>query len=181
MTLRKLQYNYFKPQNYYLRLVTFFVLVASTSTITFILLAGKNLSPELILLKFISILFLLLLVSVFLEYFLRGEYMGPLEIYDIENFTNEFLKKMYEGEQVSKYFLDFDQKSKKRIKSLLGKNRHYFISSISKREKTYQITLVHSSKFFVYLFFRFSPLGKSALRRMVVRSVKGKLKIIYLH
>jgi hypothetical protein len=90
-----IHYTHMKPQNYYNRLFLFFILISFSLTLVYYKLGIVN-DFYTFLLRFILILLLILSLSAFLEYRIKSDYMGPLEVYDVEREFKRFLDEGYE-------------------------------------------------------------------------------------
>jgi len=173
--MKKIVYNYLKPQNYYNRLFTFFMIISISLTFA---LVGFDIDFEVFLLKFFVICFLLLAISVFVEMFNHGEYMSPIEVYDVEFFFNEFMMSVYDGRRRRQltFFNKYDHKSKKKFDNLFDKNKRYLLSTIIKHDKVYELTFINEKKMAEYFLFKF--LIRRAIHRMEIRKIKNQFKIV---
>jgi len=174
--MKKILYSHLKPQNYYNHLLTFFIVIALT--LTFSLVEFEIKSLELFFIKFFIILFLLLFISVLMEYFYKSEYMNPIEISKVESFTNIFLRKASSFKKYEKYFSKYDHKSKNNFKKIFKKNRWFFVSSIRKHKKIYEVTIINENRMLIFLLLRF--FGKGGVHKIFLKYIKNDLKIVRL-
>lgn len=119
---------------------------------------------------------LLFSIAVLVEFFYRGDYMSPLEVYDIEKFFNEFIEDVYSKGDIDKYFNKYDHRSKKEFQKIFGKKARYFLSTIRKVDNFYEVSVINERKMLEYYFIRF--LGHGAVHKMHIRKVNGSFKII---
>lgn len=172
---RRLAHNYLRPQNYYNRLMTFFLLISIL--LTFSLVRFTITTLDFFLFKIFVIFFLLVLISVLVEFFYKGEYMSPLEVYDLEVFYNIVYEDInYNTSDLNHYFNSYDLKTRKKFDMVFHKKKKYILSSISKRDDIYQIVIINDMKLMQFFFVRFL-LGK-AMHKLFVKKVKGDFKII---
>lgn len=172
--MRKITHNYLKPQHYYNRLFLFFVIISITLTLT---LNRWKLNISLIdiyLLQATVFFFLLMAISVFVEHFKKGEYMGPLEIYDVEQFFRTFQRGVYSGD-INKYLHKYDHKTKTNLEHVLNKKVKFFLSTIRKIDGVYELTIINEHKFYQYFIIKF--LAKRAIHKLYVKLEKGEFKI----
>jgi hypothetical protein len=172
--MRKIHYNYLKPQNYYNRLLTFFLIIGFSLTIFLIKLEEETM--ETFLLKFIVIVFLMILIAIAIEFFYTGEYMNPLEVYDLEHFFLEFLSKTEKKGEIEKFFNKYDSKTKSKFKKTFLHKRRYFLSSIRKNKNTYELTLIDEKKLAEYFILKF--LVKKAIHKIFIKKLNEEFKII---
>jgi len=182
MKKKSLLFNSLKPQNYYFRLFIFFTIVSFT--LTLFLFKFETYFLDLFLLKFIIIFFLLMLIAVLVEYFHLGEYMFPIESYEVEIFFKNFLDKLkensFEENSFEEFFNRFDLKTKKKIKQFTKKrNKIYFISSIRKIKNKYEIVFINELTLFRYFFFKFFI--KSGIHKAYMKKINDELKIIKIN
>ncbi len=177
--MKKLHYVYLKPQHYYAHLFFFFVLAALILSFR-IVYHYRKFDASIFLINFVVILFLLLLIAAFAEFFWRGEYMNPLEVYDVEKFFNAFMRYVYSDrvEEVDTFFNKYDSKSKAKFEKVFSKNKKFLLSSIRKQGKIYEIVFIDQTRIMTYFLIRF--LSKRAIHKMQVREVKGDLKIVWV-
>lgn len=170
-------YNYLKPQHYYLHLFLFFSILSFS--LTFSLFEMEKVSLDLFLFQFIIIFFLLIAISALVEHFYKGEYMGPLEIYDVESFFNDFLK-YSQKEKIfnDKYFNKYDSKSRQVFSELFKGHKIYFLSSIRKNQGVYEITFIDEIKFTLFFVIKF--LIRHPIHKVYVQKNHNKYKIIRL-
>ena len=172
---RRLTHNYLRPQNYYNRLITFFLIMSIL--LTFSLVRFTITTLDFFFFKILVIFFLLIMISVMVEYFYKGEYMSPLEIYDVEVFYNIVYEDMnFDTNDLNHYFNTYDLKTRKTFNKIFRKGRKYILSSISKRDGIYEIVIINDRKLLQFFFVRFL-LGK-AMHKLFVKKVKGDFKII---
>lgn len=177
MNIKKIHYNHLKPQNYYNRLLTFFLIIGFITTLT---LVGFNLdNMELFLLKYIIILFLLLCVAVVIEFFYRSDYMNPIEIFEIESFFNVFRHNLRtDSIEFDNFFNKYDVKSKKVLEKMKKKKTRLLLSSIRKHGDVYEVTFFDERKMLEFYIVKF--LAKGGVHKMFIKDIKGKLRIIRL-
>ena len=171
---KRTNYNYTKPSNYYNHLLTFFAIISLT--LTFSLVKFEIESIEIFFLKFIIIIFLLLFISVLIEFFYRSEYMNPIEIFKVENFSNKFLKSISKNKDYEKYFNKYDTKSKKKINKIFDKKSNFYLSSIRKHKKIYEVTIINEKNLLVFLISRF--FGRTGVHKLFLENQGKKFKII---
>ena len=171
--MRKISYNYIKPQNYYNHLLTFFTFVALSLTFSLVQFNIEYL--EIFFLKFIIILFLILFVSVLIEFFYMSEYIGPIEIYNVEKFINRFLKKIHVKDH-SKFFNKYDIKSKKKFEKIFNSKDDFFISSIRKHKQIYEITIINQRDEFLFIIARL--FGRKGVHKLFLENHGKQFKII---
>ncbi len=172
--MRKITHNYLKPQHYYNRLFIFFLIISITLTLT---LNRWDLNLDFLdkyLLQATIFFFLLMTISVFIEQFHKGEYMGPLEVYDVENFFKKFQKAVYTND-VNKYLHKYDHKSKLNLEHILTKKTKFFLSTIRKIDNVYELTIINQHKFYQYFLIKF--FAKKAIHKLYVKIEKGEFKI----
>ena len=131
---------------------------------------------EVFLLQFFIILFLLLTIAAIVEFFYLGEYMNPMQTYEIQHFMYSFLDSLNHRNSLEKYFNKYDVKTRQKIHKLLQRDRIYTLSSIRKHKHTYEITLLDEKKVFRYFFIHFF-LGK-IIYRVYIRKHDGDWKIV---
>lgn len=175
--MRKIHYNYLKPQNYYNRLLTFFLIIGLSLTIFLIKIEEETL--ETFLLKFIVIIFLIILMAVLIEFFYKGEYMNPLEVYDIEQFYLELLDITKKEDSIEKFFNKYDSKTKNKYKQIFLHKRKYFLSSIRKNKNTYELTIIDEKKLAEYFILKF--LIRKAIHKLFIKELNTGLKIIRIN
>ncbi|MFW5705095.1 MAG: hypothetical protein ACOCXG_04615 [Nanoarchaeota archaeon] len=176
--MRKLNFNYLKPQHYYSRIMTLYMFIALSFTIFLVGFSFSNL--DVFLLKFIIILFELICLAVLIEFFSRGEYMNPLEYYDVEFFFDEFIGKvMKNSESAKNYISKYNSKALKTAKKIfLNSNQRFCLSSVKKKGKYYHIIFFNEKKLFYFYFLKF--LVYKPLHKIVVLRTNGKFKIVSL-
>ena len=175
--MRKLSYTYLKPQNYYNRLFTFFLIVAITLTIT---LAGFSLANiESFILKFVVISFLLLVFAVLIEFTQVGDYMTPLEIFDIESFANKFLYDVkLRNIDYDFYFLKYTPNVVKKFDFFTEKANSLVLSSIKKKDETYTLTFIDVNKMAAFHIAHF--LAIKSLKRIHIKRYGSSYKIVHI-
>ncbi|MCA9495607.1 MAG: hypothetical protein KC589_01585 [Nanoarchaeota archaeon] len=172
---RRLTHNYLRPQNYYNRLITFFLLISIL--LTFSLVRFTITSLDFFLFKIMVIFFLLVLIAVLVEFFYKGDYMSPLEVYDIEVFYNRICEDLnYDLGDLDKYFNSYDLKTRKNFDKIFHKRKNYILSSISKRDNIYKIVLINNQKLLQFFFIRFF-LGQT-MHKLYVKKIKDDFKVI---
>lgn len=175
MKNRKTSHIFVKPQNYYNHLLTFFFIISFVLTLTLSIRLGFS-GLEIFLLQFFVILFLLLSIGVLIEFYNLGEYMNPLETYEIQHFIYSFLDTYHHKKSVEDYFNKYDAKTRKNLIKLLDRDRVYSLSSIRKYKRTYQVTLLDERKVFRYFLIHFF-LGK-IIYRVHIQKHNDSWKII---
>ncbi len=170
---------YTKPHYYYGRLIIFFLLISLI--LSFSLMFFQKNTVELFILKYFIILFLILTMSVFIEFFYKSEYISPYEITLLENFFRKFLLDAYSNSKdlESDFFNKYDLKTKRKFKELFNTKNHYFLSSIRKDGQIYEITFINKTKmfeFFLLSFLRFFI--KDSIHRIFVRKINNHYKIV---
>lgn len=171
--MRKISHNYLKPQHYYNRLFIFFAIISVSLTLS--LNRGINWDYiDFFLLQVVVFFFLLMTISVIVEHFKKGEYMGPLEIYDVEHFFKKFQHSVYTGD-IEKYIHKYDHKSKANLENVLNKKMKFFLSTIRKIDGVYELTIINEHKFYQYFIIKF--LARKAIHKLYVKHEKGGFKI----
>lgn len=174
---KKLHYIYLKPQNYYNRLFTFFLLIGFSLTFFLMNLVRIELSLELFLLHFISLVFLLLVFAVIIEYFYLGEYMTPHERLDIMIFINQLLENYEDKKHIDSFVNKYNHKTLKFLKnSLYGKKKRFVISNFRKVNSKIIVTLLDDRKVLTYFFIKF--LSKKAVLTLYLHKEKNSYKVI---
>jgi len=161
----KLHNTYIKPQNYFNKLFIFFTLISLSLTLSLIGFDFSNM--DIFMLKFVIIYFMLLSIAVFIEFYNLGDYMGPLEIFDVENFYLEFINNIKDANKLE-FVHKYDYKSKKVLEKLQKENAKYFLSTIKKKKKMYEITFINQKKmagFFIVKFLVKNPMHKAFVTR----------------
>lgn len=178
--MKKLIFNYLKPQNYYFRLFIFFTII--TLILAFSMGNFKLVDFDLFVLRFFLIYFLLLFIAVAIEFLHSGEYISPLKIYDLEFFFNSFLKDLKENKKhldiiFENYFNKYDSKSKQILKKLFSSRyKIYFLSSIRKEKGVYILTFINKLTLFRYFFIRFFI--KQGIHKAYIKEINHNFKII---
>lgn len=173
--MRRISYNYLKPQHYYNRLFTFFSLISIS--LTFALVGFVIDDVELFILKTFLVFFLLIMFAVLIEFYTRGEYMSPLEVYDIENFYNNLASDYGSTRFEHKhYFNKYDHKSKKKFFETFHGKDNYILSSIKKEGEVYTLSVIDIRKMLLFQFFRF--LIRKAIHKVHVKKFKHSYKVI---
>lgn len=176
--MKRVIYNKLKPTNYYNHLFTFFGFMSIVLTLTLVGFT-ETFSIELFLLKFIVIFFLLLFISVAIEFLYKGEYIAPHTFYDLEIFFNEFLDEIHELGHFEKFFYKYDAKSKKRFNRIFKKHKiNFFLSSIRRHGNTFELSFIDEVKMMEFFFVKF--LIKHGVHKMEIKKFNGKFKIIRL-
>lgn len=177
MKKKRLFHNYLKPHHYYSRLFTFFMIVSVLLTLTLVQFTIESL--DLFLLKVIVIMFLILVIAVVIEFFSGGEYMNPLEIYDLEYFYgNLFYDFLLQDKSFSQNFLKYTSLESRFIQTFSPKRR-YFLSTIRKQgDGVYLLSVIDERKLFEYFFVKF--LVRKAVHKLTVKKFKGGYKIIHI-
>lgn len=175
--IKKINYNYLKPQNYYNRLFTFFFIAAFMLTLT---LVGFSISDfEDFLLKLVVILFLLMLIAVLIEYKNRSEYMSPLEVYDVENYYKRFYLSIRDGKNMDLFFHKYNIKTKRKLDPFIRKRSNFVLSNIRKENEVYEITVIDINKLAAFHFLKFFI--RKAIYRIYVKEFDGSFKIILIN
>jgi purine-cytosine permease-like protein len=179
--MKKIIFNYLKPQKYYLRLLNFFILISFSLVLTII---SFNLNYilenfDLFLLKFIVIFFIILIISSIIEFlFYRGRYISPIEVYDLEYFFNDFKNdiKNKEINLLDKYFLKYNIKAKKNFFDKI-KHHNYYLSSIRKmNDEEYELIIIDEVRFLEFFLFRF--LISVPIIKLYIKKINKEYKII---
>jgi len=174
--MKKISNNYLKPQHYYNRLFFFFLLLSISLTITFNHADLSLISIDTYLLQTIIFFFLLMTISVFIEHFHKGDYISPIEVYDVEMFFKNFQKDLYKSE-LKNYIHKYDYKTKQNIENIvLRKKVKFFLSTIRKESDVYELTIINEYKFFQYFLIKF--LVKKAIHKLFIKKIKNEFKII---
>lgn len=111
-----------------------------------------------------------------IEYFKRGEYMTPLEVYDVMGFVHDLLDTKRSGGDVGHFFLRYTKKPKVLLDLLLCKRKYYSISTICKRGDFYEVTLLDEAKVLGFFFVKF--LSSQATLRLHIKEHGGSLMIV---
>lgn len=177
MNIRKLHYNYLKPQNYYNRLLTFFFIISFFMTLSLSRFNVDNLL--LFFIKYFIVLFFLLFVAVLIEYFYRGEYMNPIEVFEVETFFNIFKNNFKTNSfDFDIFFSRNDFRSKGVLSKLRDRKTRLILSSIRKHGELYEVTFFDEKKMLEYYVIRF--LARKGIHKMYIKEVRGQLRIIKL-
>lgn len=174
--MKKINHNHLKPNNYYTRLFIFFTIISLSLTFSLIGFTLENL--DLFLLKFIVIFFLIMCIASFIEFFNHGDYMSPLEVFDIDNFFNNLLNDI-KLEKTKYYINKYNYKTLKNFNTIFKSKKSFFLSSIKKQANTYELTFIDKNKFYKYFIFKF--LIRDAISKMIIKKIKGKFKIISIN
>ena len=174
--MKRIHYNYLYPPFYFSRLFFFFIGLSVLLTLQLIFLTSFTSSDFLTLV--IVLLFLLLSIGVLVEYSKKGEYMSPLEKYDVMGFVQELLESKRNREKLNDFFLRYTQKPKKSYEKLTSRNTYYMISTISKQGQYYEVTLLDQAQILRYFFIKF--LSKKATLHLRISKIDGELKVISL-
>ncbi len=176
--MKKLIFNHLKPQHYYFRLFLFFLIISCI--LAFSMLEFNFVDFETFILRVVVIFFLLLFIAVAIEFTNSGDYLSPLEIYDLEGFFRNFLDEISNNKNLDNifniYFNKYDNKSKKILIKIFSRYKKYFLSSIKKENDIYIITFINEFTLFRYFFFRF--LAKKGIHKIFVKIIKYEFKII---
>ena len=173
--MRKITNNYLKPQHYYNRLFIFFAIISIMLALTFNRWHVKLEFVDLFLLQVVVFFFMLMAISIIVEHFHKGEYMGPLEIYDVEHFFKQFQRSIY-VKNVDKYLHKYDYKTRLNLEDVLSKKVKFFLSSIRKIDGVYELTIINEHKFYQYFITKF--LVKKAIHKLYVKEIKGEFKVV---
>lgn len=174
--MKHLLFKYYRPLHYFNHLLTFFIIVALSLAIP--LTYFQKETVEYFFLNFLILFFLLLVLATMVEFFSRGDYIGPLELYDIQVFYKDFYDAAINKKSLLKeFFLTYDQKSKDRFIKVLPRAHGFLLSSIKKQNNVYEITLIDEKKLFEYFFLKF--LVRKAIHKLYVKKIKGEYKIIF--
>ena len=149
----------------------FFMFCIFSIFIIFFVVSSTD-SAEIVLLKFFSIMFLFMLVSVFIEISSSSEYMNPIDLVNLRCFFDNFIKN--KGKRL---FHKYDSKTKKRVKRLFDIGEKFNISSVIKRDRVYIISFhrdISNKNMFLGL-----VLGLRS-HKLYVKEIKGEFKIVRL-
>lgn len=125
----------------------------------------------------IMLLFILLLIAVAVEYFQKGEYMSPVEIYDVEHFYNRLIRELSKGTLNPDDFIHkYNSKAKAKFRKVFDSKKQHVLSSIRKKDDTYIITTIDAKRMMVFYFFRF--FSRKAINKIHVKEENDEYKII---
>lgn len=177
--MRKLVYNYIKPQNYYNRLVTFFAFVSIS--LAFSLVGFRVDDLDIFLLKFLIIFFFLISFAALLEFYYSGDYMGPLEVYDVEYFYKNLILEFRTSKEFDfhKYFHKYNLKCKESFCKVYDNRKVYTLSSIRKLNGTYTITVINANRMPIFSIplIRFI-VARGAIHKLYLKKFDNEFKII---
>lgn len=166
---KKITHNYVKNQEYYNILI--FILISVATLITIFLLKKNPINSQNFLLQIFILMFLIMTISTILEYIQVGEYMNPLEVYELKHFLKEFINHSTTKKTFStKYFNKYDLKSKKNFEKKFEKNKIYRLDKIKKHNEIYEIIFHKENKLNIF--------GKRI--KINIKKTKNKYKIIRL-
>lgn len=174
--MKRLHYNYLRPPFYFSRLLVFFLILSSLLSFQLIYFTSLKVADFLTIVIFL--LLLLLCVGSLVEFRRKGDYMSPLEMYDVMGFVHDMLDSKRRGNNLDEYFLRYTLKSKTAHRALLSKTRFYVISTISKQGEYYEVTLLDQAKVLGFLFVKF--LSKRATLHLRIRKIEGEFKVVSL-
>ncbi len=172
--MRRLHYSYLRPPFYFFKLFVFFFFLSGLLSFQIGFFLGFTAIDFFYLSIFL--LFLLMLVGSVVEYFKRGEYMTPLEVYDVMGFVHDLLDTKRSGGDVEHFFLRYTKKPKLLLDLLLSKRKYYSISTICKRGEFYEVTLLDEAKVLGFFFVKF--LSSKATLRLYIKEHNGSLRIV---
>jgi len=166
---KKIHYGNIIDKSYFSYI--FFMFCIFSIFIIFFIVSSTD-SAEIVLLKFFSVMFLFMLVSVFVEISSSSEYMSPIDLVNLRYFFDNFIKNKGEG-----LFHKYDSKTKKRIKKLFEVGEKFSISSVIKRDKVYIISFhrdISNNNMFLGL-----VLGLKS-HKLYVKEIRGEFKVVRL-
>ncbi len=157
-----------KPNNYYKHLFSFISLLSII--LTFITLHFKISYNLFIYLTYYFIL-LLILVTV-IELFNKGEYLSPLETYDLCEFVEKLIDDIKIGSKKPLKFINKYNPSYKKLQEIITKKEKLLLSNIKKSGDVYEITLLRENK--VILYFLSSYLGFHSVYKLHIKKEKNR-------
>lgn len=174
--MKRLHYTYLRPPFYFFKLFLFFFFLSGLLSLQLGLVLGFSAIDFFYL--GIFLLFLLMLVGCVVEYFKRGEYMSPLEMYDVMGFVHDMLDTKHQGGSIDNFFLRYTKKPKSLMQALVSKRRFYTISTICKKKDYYVVTLLDEAKVLGFFFVKF--LSSQATVRLYIKEHDNCFKIVRL-
>lgn len=167
--IKKIQFGNLVDRSYFSKL--FFVFVLISMILTWFLV-DMNDSRELVLIKFISIIFLLMLFSVFLEMPKNSEYISLIDSVDLRHFFRDFVREKGEG-----YAQKYDAVTQRKVKELFRKGKKFELSNIIKKEGIFILTFHRdvSKRNFIWGFL----LGFK-LHKLYVKDIGCEYKVVRL-
>lgn len=172
--MKRIHYNYLRPPFYYQRLFVFFLLLSALLSFQLIIFTQLSLADYFLIV--IVVLLLFLTIGAFIEYLKKGEYMSPLEVYDVVGFIKELQYARKHNDSLDEFFLSYVKKPKKVYSQFVNKKKKFTLSTIAKHNGFYEVTLLDEAKVVEYLFFRFFT--KKATIHLRLKKVKGEFKIV---
>lgn len=167
--VKKITHNYDKNKKYFNKLMIIMIIVSTI--ITLFLLKKNPVNTENFLLHLFIIMFLIMTISTILEYIQMGEYMNPLEIYEIKHFLKDFIhSSKYKQTFPKKYFNKYDSVSKKNFKKKFEKDKIYRLDKIKKHKDTYEVIFHKENNLNLF--------GRKI--KINIKKIKSKYKIIRL-
>lgn len=130
---------------------------------------------------FALVFILLVFISVGIEYFHRGHYLHPLEVYDIKFFFKQFLKDLEDDSfRYSAYFNTYDSRTKKVFESIFLTHTNFLITSIKKDHLVYVVSIYNKES---PLLSKLSSLLLSSPynHKLHIRKINGSYKIIHIN
>ena len=175
--MKRINYNYTKPPFYFIKLFLFFFSLSIVLSIQVIFLTPLTFNQffEIILI----VLFLILSIGTLIEFYHRGEYISPIELYDIIYYVNEFLRKRTNPDKFDSFFPKYINKNKKVYRMLHSKNHIFSVSTIKKSQDAYIVTLIDEGLLLGFFILRF--ISKRATIYLVIKKINGQYKIIYAY
>lgn len=135
--MRKINYGDLIDRSYFTRLFFFFVFISFI--LTYFLIKNND-SLDLILLKFVVIVFLLMFFSVFLEMPKKSEYLSMIDSIDLRHFFRNFIRNKGEG-----FVMKYDLKSQKNVKEIFKRGKNFEISTIQRKDDVFIISFYKNS------------------------------------
>lgn len=167
--MRRIQFGNIIDRTYFTKLFIIFVFISMI--LTYFLIDMED-SRELVLVKFTAVIFLLMVISVFLEMPKKSEYISLIDSVDLRHYFRSFIKEKGVG-----FAQKYDGITQKRIKALFRKGKKFELSSIIKKEGVFIITFHRdvSSKNFIWGFL----LGFK-LHKLYVKDIGCEYKVVRL-
>jgi len=170
--MKKFTFVYRKPNNYYQRYLTFLLILSFLLALTYNKFYINIYNLNYFFLEVLLYFFLLIFITIIIEYLEKGEYISPIELYEVEKFSNELLDMIKKGDFAALMYVHKSNPSYHILEKYIKKRKKFVISSIIKSGKNYEINLIDVKKWIFFFIFKY--LAFNSIHKVVLKKVKVK-------